>query len=242
VHSRGKDLEHKTTLGEARFDEALDAAGCPICRHVRASEERFIWQVLYEFGSDQGMRAQLDRTLGLCTRHAHLLVAVVEERELVDGASVAHIYESIVRKYLKSCRAVDASSQRAVRALGDLDIHECPLCTHRDGAESRAVDSLLGLLHSTAGAQRYASSDGLCNRHLRVCLERAGDAELRKRLFDDHVERLERLIANLDELLRKQRYDVDEDIAPSEAVSWREAIWRLTGMRYDGPLIHRNLR
>lgn len=230
------------TLGEVRFDESLDGAGCPICRHVRTSEEAWIWQVLYEFGSDRSLRRQLDESLGLCPDHAHLLVRVVEERELIDGASVAHIYQTVVRRALRGYRSAVDGSRRALRSLDTLRDGECPLCVHRRGVEERAVGLLLSSLRSAAGVARYRSSDGLCDAHLHRCTIEAKEGEVRRMLLEDHIERVDRLADALDAFVRKQRYDVDEVITDAEAASWREAIWRLAGMQFDEPLVHRRLR
>ena len=230
------------TIGEVHFTGAIDGEGCSICRHVRTNEERWIWQVLYEFSSDRTLRSELNRSFGLCPPHARLLVAVVEERELVDGVSVAHIYESIVHTYLEGCQAANGSSRRAARSLEGLEGEDCPLCAYQRGVEERTVSVLLKSLESNAGVARYRSSDGLCNAHLRRCAQEAERPDVRRLLLDDHIERLERLAATLGELLRKQRYDVDEDVTPEEAASWREVIWRFAGMAYDRPLVRRRLR
>jgi hypothetical protein len=42
-------------------------------------------------------------------------------------------------------------------------------------------------------------------------------------LRDDHARRMKGLSRRLQELQRKQRYDVTEELTPDDARSWREA-------------------
>lgn len=229
------------SLGSLDLKEALAKEGCPLCRLVREGEERWLWQVLYEFTGDPLIREELDRAFGLCHTHAHLLIKVVAEREFVGGDSIARIYETVVRRYrqqlgralpeMKRDRQYEAS--RAVR--GEV----CPLCLRREELELRKAHLLLRVLKDAERRASYKGSDGLCNPHLLLVLREPVSSQLRGFLVADHLARLERLEMELAELQRKQRYDINEPINPEEARSWREAIWRFTGMEYDRPLIRR---
>lgn len=220
------------SLGSLELREALAKEGCPLCRLVREGEERWLWQFLYEFSGDPEVRGELDRAFGLCHAHAHLLIKVVEERELVSGDSVARVYETIVRRYrLDLARSASGGSWRSSRRAG------CPLCLRRSERELGLVYSLLEALEDPAWRASFELSAGLCNPHLLLAVREAGDPQVKGFLIADHLARLERLERALGELQRKQRYDVDEPITPEEARSWREAVWRFTGMEYDRPLI-----
>ena len=54
------------------------------------------------------------------------------------------------------------------------------------------------------------------------------------RLSQDHRRRMKRLRVNLRELHRKQAHDVKEAPTAEEQESWREALWRFTGVHWDG--------
>jgi hypothetical protein len=231
------------SLGSLDLRAALAKEGCPLCRLVREGEERWLWQLLYEFSGDPAIREELDRASGLCHAHAHLLIKVVEERELVSGDTVARIYETVVRHYRRRLEALPRTKGRGHRGsrasrAGQGGGERCPLCLRREELELREARLLLGVLEDGEWRASYRASDGLCNPHLLLALEEAGP-HLQGFLIADHIVRLKRLEQELAELQRKQRYDVAEPITPEEARSWREAIWRFTGMEYDRPLIRR---
>lgn len=77
-------------LGLAAFylRRALEKEGCPVCRRVRESEERWIWTVLYEMTSDPSIHKRFSQSLGLCRDHATLMAEVVETRELLTPSAV----------------------------------------------------------------------------------------------------------------------------------------------------------
>ena len=70
-------------LAAVYLSRALKEEGCPICRRVRESEERWIWTVLYELTGDPELYEKFAGSLGLCREHAALMAQqVVETREL----------------------------------------------------------------------------------------------------------------------------------------------------------------
>lgn len=230
------------SLGSLYLREALRREGCAICRLVREGEERWIWQVLYEFTGDPGVRAKFDRAFGLCHEHAYLLVKVVEERELISGDGVARVYETIVRGYRQQLQeaATELLRGHPARVRSTLQGTACPLCALSREAERRTIHTLLESLADSSWQAEYRRSAGLCNRHLLLALQEARNQHLQEFLLEDHLRRLERLAHQLSELQRKQRYDVEEPLTLEEARSWREAIWRFTGMEFDRPLIRRH--
>jgi len=238
---RGKSREDHISLSSFYLRRALQQEGCSICRLLREGEERWLWHLIYEFTGDPGIRAKLDRAFGLCQEHAYLLVKVVEERELISGGGVARVYETIVKDYLQQLQEVATELLRGHpgKVRSALQGAECPLCALNREMERIRIHTLLEALEHEEWRAEYRRSAGLCNRHLLLALEESRDQRLREFLLEDHLGRLERLFHDLSELQRKQRYDVDEPVTSEEARSWREAIWRFTGMKYDRPLIRR---
>ncbi|MFQ6033666.1 MAG: hypothetical protein ACE5KR_02265 [Candidatus Bipolaricaulia bacterium] len=235
---RGKSREDRTALSSFYLRGTLEQEGCSICRLLREGEERWLWHLIYELTGDPGVRAKLDRSFGLCQEHAYLLIEIVEERELISGDGVARIYETVVADYLRRLREAATELARGRhKAREALQGVECPLCTLNREMERIKIHTLLEALEEGEWLSEYRRSAGLCNRHLLLALEESRDRELGEFLLEDHLGRLERLVHGLQELQRKQRYDVDDKVTPEEARSWREAIWRFTGMKYDRPLI-----
>jgi len=236
---KGKSGEDRISLSSFYLRGALEQEGCSICHLLREGEERWLWHLIYEFTGDPGIRAKLDRAFGLCHEHAYLLVKVVEERELISGDGVARVYETIVKDYLQQLQEVATELLRGhpAKVRSALQGAECPLCALNREMERIKIHTLLEALEHGEWQAEYHRSAGLCNRHLLLALEESRDRRLGEFLLEDH---LERLVHGLQELQRKQRYDVEEPLTLEEARSWREAIWRFTGMKYDRPLIRRH--
>ena len=218
----------ESALFSHQLRRALREPGCPICRLVRESEERWIWTLLYEFTGDPEIHALLARSLGLCAPHADLMRKVVEGRRLMTPSGVARLYETVVK-------ALEGELRQG-RLRGNAKKPECPLCTYAKNTAERQAYFLARLLSTREWRKEYEASDGLCWPHVRQVLAQA-PREVQGWLTQDFAGRLERLRRNLSELQRKQRYDVPEPVTPEEADSWREALWRLGGMAFEGLLV-----
>ena len=218
----------ESALFSHQLRRALREPGCPICRLVRESEERWIWTLLYEFTGDPEIHALLARSLGLCAPHADLMRKVVEGRRLMTPSGVARLYETVVK-------ALEGELRQG-RLRGNAKKPECPLCTYAKNTAERQAYFLAQLLSTREWRKEYEASDGLCWPHVRQVLAQA-PREVQGWLTQDFAGRLERLRRNLSELQRKQRYDVPEPVTPEEADSWREALWRLGGMAFEGLLV-----
>jgi len=211
-------------LAAVYLARALKEGGCPICRRVRESEERWIWTVLYEFTGDPELHEKFAQSLGLCREHAALMAQVVEIRELVTPTSVARLYETAVSRVLQD--------------LPRPNRRPCPLCELAEEAAERESFFLGKLLLDPEFWEAFQRSDGLCLPHfLRVW--RLAPEKIRPSLLSDQRARFHRLLQNLRELQRKERFDVGEKPTEAEIRSWREALWRLSGMSFSEPLIKR---
>lgn len=212
------------------LEKAMQKRGCPICRRVRETEERWIWNVLYELTGDAEIHKRFAASLGLCREHAALMAQVVETRELVTPTGVARLYETV------AVHAVEEVER--IRGREPLSRKNCPLCEIAQEAADREAWSLGRLLVDPEFWRVYESSDGLCLPHFSLVSQRT-PAQIRTKLGKDFRRRLARLLQNLRELQRKERFDVNESLTPEEIQSWREALWRLAGMTYSEPLIKR---
>jgi len=212
-----------TPLLTRRLREALAAPGCPLCRLVRIGEERWLSTLLYELSGDPLTHGELARTGGFCREHARLLAGLVERQALLTPAAVARLYETVVGALLVKPRRLAGPAQG------------CPACRYREGLVSHHAGVLARFLVGEEGRAAYRSSAGLCLPHFRLVASRAS-GEVRSWLEADFLARLSDLRRRLGELQRKQRYDVGEPLLPGEVGAWREALWRLGGSWFDGPI------
>ncbi len=207
--------------------EKLTLGGCPLCRMVRESEEQWAWTLLYEFTGDPEIHEKFARAGGLCVEHAELVRRVVEKRQLVTPSGVARLYETVTREFLKALPRMQPVE----------DHQQCPLCYHRDQSAARYAYFLATTLTKPEWQEAFSHSDGLCIPHFNMVIAQANQ-DVVKFLVDDQSRRLRDLLHRLQELQRKQRYDVHEPLTPEEIASWREALWRFGGMHFEDLLVH----
>lgn len=204
--------------------EKLEQNGCPLCRMVRESEEHWGWTLLYEFTGDPEIHERFAKAGGLCAEHGELIRRIVESRQLVTPSGVARLYETVSKEFLRKPSAPRSESQ------------DCPLCRYRRQAEERYSYFLADTLANPTWQDMFTRSDGLCMSHFELVRQHA-NREAAAFLEDDQSRRLHELIHLLQELQRKQRYDVPEPLTQEESASWREALWRFGGMHFDHLLV-----
>ncbi len=203
----------------------FEQGGCPLCRMVRESEEHWGWTLLYEFTGDPEIHDRFAKAGGLCTEHGELIRMIVESRQLVTPSGVARLYETVTKEFLRDLSTTRSENQ------------DCPLCRYRKQAEERYAYFLATTLLDPAWQESFAHSDGLCMSHFALVKQHA-KREVAEFLVNDQSRRLHELLHLLQELQRKQRYDVPEPLTPEESASWREALWRFGGMHFEHLLVH----
>ncbi len=208
--------------------ETLAKPGCVLCRLVRESEEQWLWNLLYEYTGDPQIHARFADSLGLCGEHAELMRMIVEKRQLVTPSGVARLYDTVSRE--------EISHLSHFTQKNSTKRDNCPLCRYRDQVTDQKASFLAHALADEGWQREFAASDGLCQGHLDMVVEYA-DKQTAHILRDDYAKRLEDLSHLLQELQRKQRYDVPDELTPEEAISWREALWRFGGMHFDRLLV-----
>jgi hypothetical protein len=83
---------------------AFKQPGCPICRLRQETEERYLYNLLYENVTDGTTRLFLVRGLGLCPHHTWLLQAI-EQQNWNDGMGVGMLYEDLTERVLNNLSA-----------------------------------------------------------------------------------------------------------------------------------------
>jgi hypothetical protein len=187
------------------------------------SVSRLINSIAYEQVNDLDLRQQLRRAGGFCNPHAFQWL-----REAHSVLGTALIYRDVLNAALDAIDSSGPANGQRSRLLRGLlgsrqSDAQCPACQAQAEAEARYLDSLLAVLAADAAA--LLDSEGLCRRHT-LAAARSGreGAELVVRHTREVVTRL---LANLDEVVRKEDYRFrreprteEERSAPSRAIAW----------------------
>jgi len=203
--------------------DAMRKTGCPICNILRSLEEETIKYMLYGQVNDPAVRRKLRESLGLCPYHAWLLADIVRGNPEIDLLGPSIIYEDMLRTYLEEKK----------------EVGECFLCSKTREFEKIYVEemaSCIGIDENMLEEYRKSRSI-LCRRHYEMLLENL-DERLAEKLKMIQREKLDRIMHNLAEYIRKQDYRVEEQPTYDEARAWLDAIIFLKGERVSTNMYH----
>lgn len=209
------------TAFEIREALAETGNGCPICRLTLRSVARLLKSIAYEQVNDLDLRRALREAGGFCNRHAHVWL-----RDVHSVLGTALIYRDVLNAAL---RDLDAPRTGRLRGLlgSTPSSPRCPACTAQAEAERRYLEALLAVVG--ADPEQFMNSDGLCRRHTLMAARSPGEAG--SVIARRARETLESLVAELDEVIRKEDYRFrheprtpGERRAPERAVSWAAGV------------------
>jgi hypothetical protein len=217
--------------------EALSQEGCPICQLGQRVAEQYLDRLLYENVNDPGLRERIRAARGLCHRHAWALA------EIRGGSlGIALIYRDVLHAVLQET-ARDAGDERrflswplpspegAAQAERLMPQGPCPACAQQEEMERIYLHELLRHLDDPRLRQAYLASAGVCLPHLRRALRlMEGDAQ-RQALLDVQRAIWQRLLAELDEFIRKNDYRFRGEGFGPEGDSWLRALASISGNR-----------
>ena len=201
----GPDRPRRKDLQYQELLEAVGERGCPICRRAEESVEDALSAILHEQVNDAGFREELLSSGGFCRQHAWRLVA---HRDILGTAM---LYRALLR---------DAGRHRQPRA-------RCSLCRSYDRVQRSALDTFTQSLSDAAFVEKLAASDGLCDPHFEMALQGGGD-ERRLRQCQENAR--DRLLGQLDELIRKQDHRFMGEPDAGERDSWLRAVNATVGI------------
>jgi hypothetical protein len=239
------------------YFELLDAckdSGCPLCRLGQRSAQRHLTGVIYDGVNDVPMRATLRNSFGYCHEHAWLLpdsgesaplgIAIIH-RDILNTLRAQLGKETYSKERRASLRAAVAGALSPELAADRPEVSQhlprkaiCPACERRLEAEHLAFASLLEALDKNDQPMQAAleSSDGLCIPHLRQALNAARSQQAFDLLVSITSTQLSSLIDDLDEFIRKNDHRFrEEKISTQEKDSWRKALQRTSGKKFDQP-------
>lgn len=221
-------------------------AGCPVCRMELQSVIRHLENQLYENVNSPRWRERLRASLGFCHEHAWLAV----DRRLGDALGFAIIYRDLVSTLLNRLEEdgepVPASRhwalvfrqvpEQARAAVGRLlqavtPGKRCPVCEHREEVTRTILSALVNGLKDTKLVDALHASEGLCLPHLQKSLEQVRDGSASETLLAIHRRKLDRLLAELEEFIRKNDYQAAGEGFGGEGDAWLRAVALIVGVR-----------
>lgn len=206
----GQSAHHPNHLEYFQLRDALEAPGCPVCRLAEEAVEASQRTLLHENVNDPGVRERLVRSGGFCREHAWRLT---RHRDLL-GTAIIH------RDLMARFRAgLDAHQPELAR---------CPACVEQGEVARMAVSVLTRRFEDPEIRRRFEASDGLCREHFYQA--RAAWSGAPHALEMVQTACLSHLMAQLDELIRKQDYRFSQEPIRGEGNSWLRAIAAVSGL------------
>lgn len=217
--------------------DAMKKPGCFVCRLVSETVDRYLDTLLYENVNDVGVRKNLRESNGFCPKHAWLLC------EYGDPLGHSIIYGDLVDGVLDSLKGLLVSPPHPLSKTTNshakrlLPGQKCPACLVARGAQERYIVVLLEELASDPMFEvKFASSSGLCLRHLVEALEASRNDEATRRLLRVSIGKLEKLKAHLAEVKRKHDYRFSKEPWGDEQDAWIRAVEVWGGLRQTASL------
>ena len=220
--------------------DAFKQPGCPVCFLSGNSVRRYLDGLFYEYVNDPVARDSLLNGNGFCAEHAGLLL----DTRIADALGASIIYRNIVKIILenfpkpssasKLSSVLNHSKERARLISNFISasniLGRCPACEQREASVDRALDGLSKSLDDESLQFAFQRSDGLCFLHLAKLLDRTESPENVKFLLSHTQNKLETLLSEMDELIRKNDYRFQsEGITEREGRAWRKAMRMISG-------------
>jgi hypothetical protein len=236
------------TLVEVELKDALAAHGCALCRIGEHTANRYLRFILHESVNDLAVRNRLLAAWGFCRRHAWHFLRLESVTMRGDGLGTGIIAEGLVEA-VQEVLAAELLRRPAPLGLAKRDRRrrlqkvrealqpktECPACFQQKEHEAYAVSVLMKILDDAAWQERLSSSDGLCFPHFRLALAEAEAAGRVDWLVADHGRRLQALLADLKEYIRKHDYRFVGEPPGRERDAFARAIAYLAGGWFELP-------
>ncbi len=203
-HKNSKPAERHT-----HFYELWDAMGegdCPICYLGRKEGMRYLDNVLHESVTNGGMQSRVAHSHGFGPRALEVL------QKTNDNLGLGILYRRVCLDLLEDLK------RHKLPPLPD----NCPYEEHRNAAEKEHVQEFATHVSERDFLERYATSFGLCLRHLREVVGKIRDGATRAQLLEIDGKRVETIRKELDEMISKYNYRNVKPVG-KEATVWRRA-------------------
>jgi Family of unknown function (DUF6062) len=231
----------KSAMQRSQEADSLRAAsgreGCPVCIVVLESMQRSMHNWQYEGFTDVEHRHELIRSRGLCPLHTWQLAQQGNafQLALVYSGVLTEILAPLQQDALQHTQPAPSTPRNAWwqrrwrRRPGTTyaapAFARCPFCRQRAGIEQRLVSTLLELLESAEMRRLLSQSSGLCLLHFTQARNHAEahDPAHRQALLECQQVCLQRLLAEIQEQVRKNDYRFGDEAHGDEMTAWRRA-------------------
>jgi hypothetical protein len=201
----------------ARWDAALKAGGCPVCRMVGEAVRDYLAHVLREGKAREEVYRRIRDAAGFCEAHTEVLVSLGAE-SLGDRRSLLRLYSWLV----------------ADLATGSSPGASCAACETAADYEGACLAALRDFVHPTSGdpelRRQYADGPGLCRAHFVAAASRVAENASLQFLAEVQARSWAALSRDLKEYLRKHDYRFrHEPKTAEEETSWIRAVATISG-------------
>jgi hypothetical protein len=215
---------------------AFGREGCPVCIVVLESIQLAMdgWQ--YEGFTDVEQRHELIRSRGFCPLHTWQLaqhntafqLALVYSGVLPDV--LTRLKQDVARHSAPERLSIWGRwwkrwTRRPATTYAQPVFERCPFCRSRASVEQRLISTLLELLLAEEIRRLLSQSTGLCLLHFTQAHAQAEErdpVQLRSLLECQQI-CMQRLLEEVEELIRKHDYRFGDEIRGDEMTAWRRA-------------------
>jgi len=218
---KNKDKGVCMGMEKVMLEESMNKETCPICNLISELEIKTIKDILYEYVNDSEVRSKFRESLGLCPYHAWLMVRVVSDPEVFDGLGATIIYEDMLSTYLKK---LTKEPKYPIKG-------RCFICKYSSDFESFYLKDFIDCISNDREfLERYISSKSiLCSKHFRIIYSSLKNREIKNILLETRVKKIENILKDMENFIRKHNYRVKDNITEYESKAWIKAIIVLKG-------------
>lgn len=152
----------------------MQTRGCPACYHIWKNVFEFFSHWIYTLANDEKIQNENADALGLCPFHTWQLVAIGSPQGISKG--YVKLMKHISNKLLKlSCCSGKTRENLATLIKGS---RECRICCLMRDTETIYLKRFAKFMARDENRRLYATSQGLCLRHLGLLVTEISDAEI----------------------------------------------------------------
>ena len=234
-------MEHNVTF--MNLTEAFRQQGCPICAIDYEFEKKYLNDLIYEHVSGHQIHPEINRSLGLCARHFHLLY-LIESEELQNHLRTSMILENImelIKDHMTDCLTPlswaevmkkSESSEPPRDKMRNLLQPEskCCLCSRLEEWEAPYIQAIIENFRDPEMAAMMEKTSGFCLHHLRAAVScYSGDTRLLYNFLKWHIDKVAEIKHYLNEYIGKLSCKFASEPKGEEENSVENAIGFLIG-------------
>jgi len=199
--------------------------GCPVCILTTKAVRKFMDDFLYQGINDSGLRQQIRKGWGFCKLHSWQL------SHFGDGFGQAIIYEDLMTRILDEVEKI-IETKRFSKTLQIFKPQDkCIFCKVAENAEKRYLSAFWDCFWEQEFKVKFKNSFGLCLPHIFGVIKIGKEIKQIQELIEMEKEKLENLIQDLREFIRKHDYRFISEGFQKEKDVWLRAVAKLVGER-----------